>query len=241
MVMAGNADLLSILLAQVLHLPQQVPTFSSLLKSSIEHAPLWIALLMSLSVTALQIQIYIFSVNANENSYHYSIIKFKVNHFKKKEENMKVENNINQTLNGVLKESLTMINQYFLHARMLNDWGFDELGGKNYKFSIKAMKESDALIKRILFLEGLPNLQNLGRLSIGEDVPEILDSNLAMEHQFRSVLQSSIAQSESERDYITRNHLKNCLDKCEQRLDYFETQISLLGTVGKQNYHQSIV
>ncbi len=154
---------------------------------------------------------------------------------------MKIDNNINQALNKVLKESLTMINQYFLHARMLNDWGLDELGEKNYKYSIKAMKESDSIIKRILFLEGLPNLQDLGKLNIGENVVEILKSNLVMESQFRGVLQISINEAESERDYVTRDHLKKCLEECEEKFDYFETQISLFDKVGSDNYHQSIM
>ena len=154
---------------------------------------------------------------------------------------MKVDNNINQRLNEVLKESLTMINQYFLHARMLEDWGLDELGEKNFKYSIKAMKESDAMIKRILFLEGLPNLQNLGKLNIGENVTEILSGNLTMEVQFRSVLQAAINEAEGEKDYVTRDHLKECLQECEDRLDYFETQISLFEKVGTNNYPQSIM
>jgi len=154
---------------------------------------------------------------------------------------MKIDNNINQSLNEVLKSSLTMINQYFLHARMLNDWGFDELGGKNYNFSIKAMKESDQIIKRILFLEGLPNLQALGKLNIGEDVAEILTSNLVMENQFRSVLQASISAAEIEKDYVSRDHLQECLEECEERLDFFETQIHISNQVGSENYHQSII
>lgn len=154
---------------------------------------------------------------------------------------MKVDNKINQSLNKVLRSSLTMINQYFLHARMLNDWGFDALGEKNYKYSIKAMKESDSIIQRVLFLEGLPNLQDLGKLHIGEDVAEILASNLTMEEEFRSVLQATIAEAESEKDYVTRDHLKECLEHCEDRLDYFETQISLSDKVGSENYHQSII
>ncbi|MDC9715082.1 MAG: bacterioferritin [Gammaproteobacteria bacterium] len=154
---------------------------------------------------------------------------------------MKIDNNINQKLNQTLRLSLTMINQYFLHARMLQDWGLNELGEKNFKHSIKAMKESDEIIKRILFLEGLPNLQNLGTLRIGENVPEILNANLEIEVEFREVLQSAIVESEHERDFVTRDHLKECLEKCEDRLDYFETQIVLFSKVGTENYHQSIM
>ena len=154
---------------------------------------------------------------------------------------MKIKNNINKTLNQVLKSSLTMINQYFLHARMLNDWGFNDLGEKNYNYSIQTMKDSDSLIQRILFLEGLPNLQDLGSLRIGENVVEILQSNLSMEEAFRTVLQSGIAESESEKDYITRDHLKECLEECEERIDFFETQIELDTKLGSENYHQSII
>ena len=96
-------------------------------------------------------------------------------------------------------------------------------------------------IKRILFLEGLPNLQDLGKLNIGENVVEILKSNLVMESQFRGVLQISINEAESERDYVTRDHLKKCLEECEEKFDYFETQISLFDKVGSDNYHQSIM
>ena len=154
---------------------------------------------------------------------------------------MKIKNSINKTLNQVLKASLTMINQYFLHAKMLNDWGFNGLGEKNYNYSIQTMKDSDSLIQRILFLEGLPNLQDLGALKIGENVIEILQSNLSMEVAFRTVLQSGIAESESEKDYITRDHLKECLEDCEERIDFFETQIDLDTKLGSENYLQSII
>ncbi len=154
---------------------------------------------------------------------------------------MKIKNSINKTLNQVLKASLTMINQYFLHARMLSDWGFNDLGEKNYKYSIQTMKDADSLIQRILFLEGLPNLQDLGNLRIGENVVEILQSNLSMEEAFRTVLQNGIAESETEKDYITRDHLKECLEDCEERIDFFETQIELDIKLGSENYHQSII
>ncbi|MFK8011245.1 MAG: bacterioferritin [Marinicellaceae bacterium] len=154
---------------------------------------------------------------------------------------MKIDNNNNQLHNKLLKLSLTMINQYFLHARMLEDWGFNELGNKNYKFSIQAMKESDKIIKRILFLEGLPNLQALGKLNIGEDVAEILSSNLNMELEFHAMIQHVISEVELNQDYISRDLLNECLEDCEERIDYFETQIHISQKIGTKNYHQSII
>jgi len=154
---------------------------------------------------------------------------------------MKVNIKINPSLNKVLSASLTMINQYFLHARMLDNWGFNHLGNTNYKFSIKAMKESDLIIKRILFLDGLPNLQALGKLNIGENVSEILTSNLLMETNFRTLLQDAISLAESEKDFISRDHLNECLEDCEERLDFFETQLHISEQIGSENYHQSII
>lgn len=154
---------------------------------------------------------------------------------------MKVDPAINQSLNTVLKESLTLINQYFLHARMLEDWGFAGLGKENYKASIAAMKESDKIIKRILFLEGLPNLQHLGRLQIGENVTEVLQGDLALETQMRDALVQSITFLETQQDYISRDELEQLLEASEERIDWLETQLSLLQDLGSENYLQSIM
>jgi len=152
---------------------------------------------------------------------------------------MKNNNNINQTLNDVLRESLTAINQCFLHARMLGDWGFESLEKYDYEASIHAMKESDRLIKRILFLEGLPNLQDLGKLLIGEDVPEVISNDLAMENRINATLKSAVAQCEQANDYISREHLEELLEHNEERIDWYETQLSLIESLGLQNYLQS--
>lgn len=154
---------------------------------------------------------------------------------------MKVDPAINHSLNTVLKESLTLINQYFLHARMLEDWGFSGLGKETYKASIDAMKESDKIIKRILFLEGLPNLQHLGRLQIGENVTEVLQGNLSLETQMREALVQSITFLETQQDYISRDELEEILEASEERIDWLETQMSLLQDLGSENYLQSIM
>jgi len=152
---------------------------------------------------------------------------------------MKGDPNLNQALNGVLKESLTAINQYFLHARMLGDWGFESLEKRDYEASIHAMKEADRLVKRILFLEGLPNLQDLGKLLIGEDVQEIIKNDLDMEIRINGSLKDAIAQCEQASDYISREHLEKLLDENEERIDWGETQLSLIDSIGIQNYLQS--
>lgn len=141
-------------------------------------------------------------------------------------------------LNQVLAQQLVAINQYFLHARMYKNWGFERLDKLAYKASIVVMCNADELIKRVLFLEGLPNLQELGRLRIGEHVQEMLDSDLQMVAQGRQTLLAGIAQCEQAKDYISRELLQDILDKEEEHLDVLETELSLMQQLGAQNYLQ---
>ena len=154
---------------------------------------------------------------------------------------MRSDPTVNQELNTVLKETLTAINQYFLHARMLGNWGLRGLEKQEYEASIQAMKHSDKVIERILFLEGLPNLQDLGKLSIGEDVPEILKNDLATESRYRKTLEAAIAHCEQQRDYISRHHLEELQKDSEERIDWLETQMSLIEAMGIKNYLESAV
>lgn len=151
---------------------------------------------------------------------------------------MKGDPEVIRHLNKILKNELTAINQYFLHARMLQNWGLDRLGDYEYKESIDEMKHADRLTKRILFLDGLPNLQTLNRLRIGETVPEILEADLALEMEAMTDLRAAIAYCESIQDYVSRELLEDILESEEEHVDFIETQLTLIRTVGLENYLQ---
>ncbi|EPJ55205.1 MAG: bacterioferritin [Osedax symbiont Rs2] len=142
-------------------------------------------------------------------------------------------------LNKVLTIKLTSINQYFLHARMFKNWGLEGLNEKDYKKSIKDMKQADELIERVLFLEGLPNLQQLERLRIGEHTAEMLDCDLQLQNELMSILRASIALAETQADYVSRDLLENILEYEEDHVDWIEAQQYLIAKSGIQNYIQS--
>src|SRR5689334_13907298 len=141
-------------------------------------------------------------------------------------------------LNAVLTNELTSVNQYFLHARMYENWGFKRLGQITYEESIGEMKHADKLIKRILFLEGLPNLQDLHKLRIGETAPEGLAADLALETAGRATLVPGVKQCEEAQDYVSREILEEILRDTEDHIDFLETQVSLLKSLGEANYLQ---
>lgn len=144
-------------------------------------------------------------------------------------------------LNEVLTCELTSINQYFLHARMFKNWGLTELDEHHYKKSIKDMKQADALIERILFMEGLPNLQALGKLYIGEDTEEMLGCDEKFQHEAIALLKKTIALCENAQDYVSRSLLEDLLEYEEEQLDWIETQLHQISTMGIQNYLQAQV
>ena len=152
---------------------------------------------------------------------------------------MKGDAKVIDYLNRVLTNELTAINQYFLHARMFRHWGLKKLDEYEYHESVDEMKHADKLINRTLFLEGLPNLQQLNKLYVGEDVPEALKCDLRMELEAIPLLREAIAYCETCADYITRELFEDILDSEEEHVDWLETQIDLIGKIGLQNYLQS--
>ena len=152
---------------------------------------------------------------------------------------MQGDREIIKLLNSVLTNELTSVNQYFLHARMFENWGFRRLGKLIYDESIGEMKHADKLIKRVLFLEGLPNLQDLKKLSIGETVEEALSADLALEQAGRETLVPGVIQCEKAKDFVSRELLVEILSDTEEHIDFLETQISLVKSLGEQNYLQS--
>ena len=154
---------------------------------------------------------------------------------------MKGDAGVLQHLNAILKNELTAINQYFLHARILKNWGVTKLGKREYEESIDEMKHADRLIKRVLFLGGLPNLQDLGKLFIGENVQEVISCDLALETDSYPDLKNAIVHCENVRDFGSRELFTEILESEEEHIDWLETQLELIDKLGIANYQQSQV
>ena len=152
---------------------------------------------------------------------------------------MQGDRDVIRHLNQVLRNELTAINQYFLHARMFDNWGFQHLGEHERHESIDEMKHADRLVQRLLFLDGLPNLQDLDKLLIGQNVQEALECDLALERRAHPVLKQAIAHCESVGDYVSRELFEAILQSEEEHIDFLETQLTLIADVGVQNYLQS--
>jgi bacterioferritin len=151
---------------------------------------------------------------------------------------MRADATVLRHLNAALKLELTAINQYFLHARMLQNWGVSKLGAREYEESLGEMKDADRLIERILFLDGLPNLQDLDKLLIGESVREVLECDLQLEHKAMPMLREAIAYCESVRDFVSRDLFSEILADEEEQVDFIETQLGLIDRIGLENYIQ---
>jgi bacterioferritin len=154
---------------------------------------------------------------------------------------MKGSPEVKTQLNEILKNELAAINQFFLHARMAKNWGLEQLNQQEYRYSIKAMKQADEIIERVLFLEGLPNLQNLGKLLIGEDVPEMLQNDLTLSLEIRQSLTDGVNLCELQQDYVTRDLLQELLEEVESQIDWLESQQWLITNSGLENYLQSLM
>ena len=154
---------------------------------------------------------------------------------------MQGNSDVKLQLNESLKAQLTAINQYFLHARMCKNWGLNQLNDREYRYSIKAMKLADELIERVLFLEWLPNLQNLGKLMIGEDVPELLQNDLTLCTEIRDGLKAAVAICETQQDFVSRDLFAKLVEETEEQIDWLESQLWLIANSGLPNFLQSMI